>query len=102
MFDITGPLILQQGDKLLFRADGLWGSSSDDDIVSHLVAKGVSGAVPDLVERVLQAAGAHSDKVTVLALEWKTPVAFEPTCDMPTRSISDDVFACSIQEGGLA
>ena len=101
VFDITGPVILQQGDKLLLCSDGLWGSLSDDEIVSHLCARSVSDAVPDLVERALRAGGEHSDNVTVLAMEWETPDAFESTRGISTDTISDGVFASTIQAGGL-
>jgi len=101
VFDITGPVILQQGDKLLLCSDGLWGSLSDEEIVSHLCAKSVSDAVPDLVERALRAGGEHSDNVTVLAMEWETPDAFESTRGISTDTISDGVFASTIQAGGL-
>lgn len=101
VFDITGPVMLQQGDKLLLCSDGLWGSLSDDEIVKHLAAKGVSAAVPDLVENALRVAGEQSDNVTVLAMEWETPDAFESTRGISTDSISDGVFASTIQAGGL-
>ncbi len=101
VFDVTGPIILQQGDKLLLCSDGLWGSLSDDEIVEHLAAKSVSAAVPDLVENALRVAGDKSDNVTALAMEWETPDAFESTLGISTDSISDGVFASTIQAGGL-
>ena len=101
VFDVTGPVFLQQGDKLLLCSDGLWGSLPDDEIVKHLVAKNVADAVPDLVEAALRAGGEHSDNVTVLAMEWETPDAFESTRGVSTDSISDGVFASTIQGGGL-
>ena len=101
VFDIAGPVILQQGDKLLLCSDGLWGSLSDAEIVSQLASKTVSEAVPDLVEKALHVAGAHSDNVTVLAMEWETPDAFESTRGISTDTISDGVFTSTIQAGGL-
>ena len=101
VFDITGPVILQQGDKLLLCSDGLWGTLSDEEIVRHLASKGVSDAVPDLVEAALRSAGEHSDNVTVLAMEWETPDAFESTHGVSTDSIMDGVFASTIQAGLL-
>ena len=44
-------------------------------------------------------AGDGSDNVTVVALEWETPDAFESTQGVSTDSISDDVFASTIQAG---
>jgi serine/threonine protein phosphatase PrpC len=96
VFDITGPVVLQQGDKLMLCSDGLWGSLTDSEIVRHMSSSGVSDAVPEMVEHALRNGGEHSDNVTVLAMEWETPDAFEST-----DSIMDGVFASTIQAGVL-
>ena len=101
VFDVTGPVTLQQGEKILLCSDGLWGSLQDNEIVGLLSAKPVADAVPDLVEAALRSGGDHSDNVTVIALEWETPDAFESTHGVSTDSISDGVFASTIQAGVL-
>lgn len=101
VFDVTGPVTLQEGDRILLCSDGLWGSVPDDEIVAHLSAQPVADAVPDLVETALRNGGEHSDNVTVVALEWETPDAFESTHGVSTDSISDGVFASTIQAGVL-
>ena len=101
VFDVMGPVVLQQGDKVMLCSDGLWGSLSDADIVKHMSSKGVSDAVPDLVESALRAGGVHSDNVTVLAMEWETPDLFESTRGISTDSIMDGVFASTIQGNGF-
>jgi serine/threonine protein phosphatase PrpC len=101
VFDVTGPITLQQGDKILLCSDGLWGSLNDSDLVRELSQKSVSEAVPELVEQALRAGGDHSDNVTVIALEWETPDSFESTRGISTDSISDGVFASTIQAGVL-
>lgn len=102
VFDVTGPIPLQQGDKILLCSDGLWGSLEDADIVRQLSAKPVGQAVPDLVESALQSAGVTSDNVTAIALEWETPDEFETTKgSVSTDHISDGVFASTVQSGGL-
>jgi PPM family protein phosphatase len=99
VFDVAGPVELQQGDKLLLCSDGLWSSLSDQDIVHHLARRPVSEAVPELVERALRVGGAHSDNVTVLAMEWETPDPIESTRGVSTDGILDGVFASTIQAG---
>ncbi len=98
VFDIAGPVALQQGDKILLCSDGLWGSLDDDDIVRQLSVKAVGAAVPDLVESALQKAGATSDNVTVIALEWESPDEFETTKGAVTSSdVSDSGFSSTVQ-----
>ncbi len=102
VFDITGPIPLQQGDKILLCSDGLWGSLADGDIVRQLSAGPVGQAVPEMVESALQKAGASSDNVTAIALEWETPDEFETTKgSVSTDHISEGVFASTVQSGGL-
>ena len=101
VFDITGPVTLQQGDKIMLCSDGLWSGLSDVDIVRDLSTKPVSDSVPDLVEAALRDGGEHSDNVTVIALEWETPDTFESTRGISTDSIMDGVFASTIQAGVL-
>lgn len=73
MFEVAGPVVLQQGDRLLLCSDGLWSSLSDTEIVGKLSAQPVSRAVPDMVDSALRYAGNSSDNVTAIALEWETP-----------------------------
>jgi serine/threonine protein phosphatase PrpC len=90
IYDSTGPVHLEQGDRILLCSDGLWGTLSDEDIATQLSQQTVSNAVPDLVEAALRKAGESSDNVTVVALEWETPDTFDSTQGVSTDSISDD------------
>ncbi|MCY7308069.1 MAG: serine/threonine-protein phosphatase [Rhodoferax sp.] len=102
VFDISGPTPLQNGDKILLCSDGLWGSLDDADIVRQLSARAVGTAVPDLVESALQRAGATSDNVTVIAMDWETPDEFETTKgSVSTEQMEDGAFASTVQSGGL-
>lgn len=102
VFDVTGPVPLQQGDRILLCSDGLWGSLDDADIVYYLGQKPVASSVPDLAERALIKAGAQSDNVTVIAMEWETPDTFESTRgSISTDNIEEGVFASTVQVGWL-
>jgi serine/threonine protein phosphatase PrpC len=102
VFDIAGPVALQQGDKLMLCSDGLWGSLGEDDIVYDLGHKPVDEAVRDLVEKALRKAGDSSDNVSCLALEWETPDGSETKPgSISTDTISDGVFASTVQAGLL-
>ena len=102
VFDVSGPTPLQQGDKIMLCSDGLWGSLEDADIVRQLSAKAVGQAVPDLVESALEKAGATSDNVTVIAMDWETPDEFETTKgSVSTDGMGEGAFASTVQSGGL-
>lgn len=97
VYDTAGPLPLQEGDKILLCSDGLWGTVGDDDIVRQLAQQPVSQSVPELVEIALRKGGERSDNVTVIAMEWETPDAFESTRGIFTDSINEGEFASTIQ-----
>jgi len=101
LFDLAGPVLLEQGDRILLCSDGLWGALDDDAITRQLSRQAVANAVPDLVEDALRKAGDKSDNVTVVAMEWETPDAYESTQGVSTEGINEDIFASTIQAGPL-
>ena len=102
VFEVAGPIALQQGDRLMLCSDGLWDSLSDAEIVYQLGHKPVAESVPAMVEKALQEAGEGSDNVTCLALEWETPDGFQSTRGrISTETVSDGFFASTFQADGL-
>lgn len=98
IIDIKGPMFLERGDRLMLCSDGLWGTLSDEELVVRLAGKPIPLAVPDLVESALQKAGATSDNVTVLALEWQSSDGFEVTkSNISTDDINEGGFESTLQ-----
>ena len=95
--DTAGPLLMQPGDRVLLCSDGLWGSVSDGDITEQLASRPIADAVPELVERALRTAGAKSDNVTVLAVEWESAEDTDAVPQVSTKDLGDEVFASTIQ-----
>jgi serine/threonine protein phosphatase PrpC len=98
VFDLSGPLQMQQGDRVLLCSDGLWGTVTDEEIVNELSRNTLDQSVPELVEMALKRGGARCDNVTVLAMEWETTEEFRTT-RVSTEDIEDGVFASTIQSG---
>jgi len=102
--DTAGPLILQEGDRVLLCSDGLWGSLPDEVITQQMATRTISDAVPELVEQALRKAGPKSDNVTVLSVEWESAEDDEHSRGISTEALGDEVFASTIQAsvGGSA
>jgi len=94
MVDISGPLVLEPGDRLLLCSDGLWGTVTDEVITEQLTCKPIADAVPELVEQALRNGGPRCDNVTVLAVEWEG--TGEPDADS-TQELDEEGFASTIQ-----
>jgi serine/threonine protein phosphatase PrpC len=102
VFDISGPVSLLQGDRIMLCSDGLWGTQDDEEITRTLGEAPVGTSGPELVERSLLKAGSQSDNVTLIAMEWETPDNFETTRgSISTDDIEEGVFASTMQAGWL-
>lgn len=99
-FDVSEPLQLQEGDKIMLCSDGLWDPLDESQLVRQLANQPVADAVPLMVAEALQAGGRYADNTTVLAMEWETPDDQAAGGAISTDSISDEVFASTIQAGG--
>lgn len=98
VFDLSGPLSLQQGDRVLLCSDGLWGTVTDEEIATELSRHALEHSVPDLVETALKRGGPRCDNVTVLAMEWETAEAYQNS-SVSTDDVEDGFFASTIQSG---
>ncbi|HMN20211.1 MAG TPA: serine/threonine-protein phosphatase [Ottowia sp.] len=98
MFDLGGPVPLRPGDRMLLCSDGLWDSVDDAIIVDALATRPVDEAVPALVDEALGNAGARSDNVTALAMEWETPEPARADSGFTQTALLDDEgFSSTIQ-----
>ena len=99
--DTAGPLVMHPGDRVLLCSDGLWGSVSDAAIADLLARHPISDAVPEMVEQALRQAGAKSDNVTALAVEWESAEDGDSASGVSTLSLGEEVFASTIQASML-
>lgn len=101
VIDTTGPLLMHPGDRVLLCSDGLWGSVSDAQITEALARRPISDSVPELVEQALRTAGAKSDNVTIIAVEFESAENHDNGAGVSTLSLGEEVFASTIQASML-
>jgi len=94
--DTAGPILLQEGDRIMLCSDGLWGTVEDEDITRHMSTRTISDAVPEVVEVALRQGGPKCDNVTVLAVEWESAENDEVP-NISTDTLGEEVFASTIQ-----
>jgi PPM family protein phosphatase len=99
LYDFGGPFNLVAGDRILLCSDGLWGSVAEDKLVALFSQGEIPDVVPGLIEEALRTAGSSSDNVTVVAMEWEGDEDFESTRGISTDTISEGIFASTIQAG---
>lgn len=99
IFDISDPMELHEGDKVLLCSDGLWDHVDDDTMALKLSLRAVSHSVPELVELAVHRGGSHCDNVTAIAFEWETPDQSEYKVTTDTMSSEGD-FSSTIQSMG--
>jgi PPM family protein phosphatase len=68
--EVSRPVPLERGDRLLLCSDGLWGPLTDHEIACAMDGAAVAQALAALAELAQTRAGAVSDNITGLALAW--------------------------------
>lgn len=102
IFDRAGPCRLVHGDRLLLCSDGLWEPLTEAELLAGLAQGPVSLCVPRLVNAALRRAGASSDNVTAIALEWEMPGAQAAPHGISTGALEGDAFKSTLQFDTLA
>ena len=100
MFDVGGPIVLQDQDRVMLCSDGLWGTLDDDIITRGMAERPLAEGMPLLIEQALRKGGPRCDNVTVIALEWEAAKSRSKRVRpgfIETGSMDDSEFASTIQ-----
>ena len=101
MFDVGGPIVLQDQDRVMLCSDGLWGTLDDDIITRGMAERPLAEGMPLLIDQALKKGGPRCDNVTVLAFEWEAPARARQRRGRPgfteTASMDDSAFASTIK-----
>jgi len=69
--EVSAPIALEVGDRLLLCSDGLWSGVEDEDIVYGLTQHAVPEAAYELAELAVEYGGPHCDNVTLIVVAWE-------------------------------
>ncbi len=102
LYDLTGPLPLHRGDRLLLCSDGLWSVMADDEVAAGLHGQPLKDAVSQLAEEALVKGGRHGDNVSLLGVEWDTEDHFAATELIRPEALAADAVVSSFDDAAPA
>jgi serine/threonine protein phosphatase PrpC len=101
VFEMSGPVDLQRGDRLLLCSDGLWSAMGDDELVRALAQGALDVAVDAMVDEALRRGGSRADNVSALAVEWETEDDFHAT-RVSTDDMREGAFSSTLDAHAAA
>ena len=96
LYDVAGPVLLEQGDRILLCSDGLWGSVAEDELVDTCTSFSVTQALPELIARALRNAGDTADNTTAIAMMWELDAVTTTQDSVQTDTLPLNAFTTSI------
>jgi serine/threonine protein phosphatase PrpC len=69
--EISAPVKLQPGDRILLCSDGVWGGLPEADLVRVASNGSVQAAVPSMVRRAVLNSGRAADNATAMLMDWE-------------------------------
>ena len=95
--EFSKRLALRDGDVIALCTDGVWGPVRDEGMVEGLSGEDVMSAVPQLMNRAEQLAGATCDNLSMIAMRWHDE-ATPPHADaISTQTMALDNFTTQLE-----
>lgn len=91
-------IALRDGDVIALCTDGLWGPLGDDGVLLGLTGANVMAAVPRLMSRAEELAGATADNLSMIAMTWHDDSGRAPdaTLTVSTQAMALDDFTTQL------
>ena len=90
--EFSRRVALRDGDLLALCTDGVWGPLGNEGLCLGLVGTNVMEAVPKLMNRAEQLAGASCDNLSMIAMCWQTDVSALGTDSASNATVTLDGF----------
>ena len=100
IYDSTGPVHLEQGDRILLCSDGLWGEMSGDMMAVALKGSNLLQAVPMILNQAETKGGPHRDNLSVVAVRWEDAYVEEASSAISTQTMTQDEVTTRLEEFG--
>ncbi|AUM01100.1 MAG TPA: serine/threonine-protein phosphatase [Pseudothauera hydrothermalis] len=100
--EFSKPVALRDNDTLALCSDGLWGPLGDAGILLGLSDTFVQEAVPRLMDKAEQLAGAGCDNLSLIAVRWHDDSAPLSADSVSTQTMAMNDFATKLDSFELS
>ncbi|NMG75594.1 protein phosphatase 2C domain-containing protein [Aromatoleum diolicum] len=95
--EFSKRLALRDGDVIALCTDGVWGPVRDAGLLEGLAGEDIMTAVPKLMDRAEQIAGATCDNLSMIAMRWHDDTT-QPHADaVSTQTMALDNFTTQLE-----
>ncbi len=98
--DFSRKMPLKAGDVLALCSDGVWAPLGNDLLVHSLAGANPMLSVPRLLEQAEALAGANSDNLSLIAMQWDRNYAEDSPSNVSTKTMPPDTFTARMGEVG--
>ncbi len=94
--DISPKTSLKSGDIIALCSDGVWAPLGNDLLVDSLAGANPMYSVPRLLEQAETRAGANSDNLSLIAMQWEKNYAESIPSNVSTKTLPLDSFTAKM------
>jgi PPM family protein phosphatase len=91
---------LEHGDILLLATDGLWGTTSGEQMAQVLIGTNLLQAIPTLMRQTEIKAGPHGDNLSVVAVRWEQSYNDDVASSISTQTMPLGDITTKMEEFG--
>ena len=96
--ELSEKTALEPGDSILLCSDGFWSPLSSARIAAVLLRRGITEAMPELLDLAELHGGIECDNLSVVAMTWEAGAASTGSGEITTQTLEPDRVETEIEQ----